>query len=187
MRPMKWVMGAALFGALAFVPGSPAAAQLDGGCSASGSWQKSGLFVDAEVVGDEVVTVPRKDVVDWDGSVTGPPGEYSGSISIDLPPPFGEIEIDSWSGDSDTTSNFGSEDYDLPKLLPAGVEFKVVGSHSDDNGTCSGYVWLEIEGGFFDSPLSIVALAITIILALILGWMIIPIIQSIFKASIRRV
>ena len=97
--------------------------------------------------------VQRSDTVDWQGSVAAPPGVYSGTIAVDLPPPFGEVEIDSWEGDSDSTANAGAKDYDLPSLVPAGVEFRVVGSHTDENGSCSGYVNLEIDGGPFDSAL----------------------------------
>ena len=46
------------------------------------------------------VEVRRTDDVDWKGSITGPTGDnaYSGSIKVDLPPPFGSLSIDSWSG-----------------------------------------------------------------------------------------
>jgi hypothetical protein len=42
--------------------------------------------------------------------------------------------------------------------VPAGVEFTVSGSHVDQNGTCSGSVRMEVEGGPFDSPLTAVSL-----------------------------
>jgi hypothetical protein len=136
------------------------AAQLDSdnGCQGSGSFREGGFSVDAATIGDSVVKVPRSDTVDWQGSVTAAPGEYSGSIAVDLPPPFGTVEIESWKGDSQTTSNSGAEEYDLPSLAPSGVTFKVVGSHSDENGSCSGYVNVEIDGGPFDSPLAPVSL-----------------------------
>jgi hypothetical protein len=134
------------------------------GCSASGIFREIGLEVDAAAIGDTVVVIPRSDVVDWQGSVAAPPGAYSGSISVELPPPFGEVEFHSWSGDSDTLSSAGDEDYDLPWLVPAGVEFQVSGSHTDENGTCSGFVNLEIDGGPFDSlaaPISLVGTVAT--------------------------
>ena len=52
----------------------------------------------------------------------------------------------------------------MPTLVPAGVEFRVVGSHTDENGSCSGYVNLEIKGGPFDSPLVYASLAGTVII-----------------------
>ena len=80
---------------------------------------------------------------------------------MELPPPFGSVEVDSWGGDSQTTSNSGTRNYELPSLVPAGVEFEAVGTHTDENGTCSGYVRLEIDGGPFDSPVAPVSLALT--------------------------
>ena len=127
------------------------------------TFRDTGLTVDAEAIGDEVVEVERSDTVDWQGSVTAPPGVYSGTIAVDLPPPFGEAEIDSWDGESDSTANAGVKDYDLTSLVPAGVEFRVVGSHTDENGSCTGYVNLEIEGGPFDSPLAPISLAGTVV------------------------
>jgi len=142
------------------VPAGKAAAHLDStnGCKGSGTFREDGLFVDAETVGDDVVTIPRSDTVDWEGSVAAPPGDYSGNIAVDLPPPFGKLEIDSWSGTSDNTGNAGSREYDLPSLVPAGVEFKVIGSHTDQNGVCNGYVRMQIDGGPFDSPLTPISL-----------------------------
>ena len=64
MRASRLVFATALFGSLFVAGSSPAAAQLDGGCSASGQWQDTDLFVDAETVGDEVVTI--------DGARSGP-------------------------------------------------------------------------------------------------------------------
>ena len=87
------------------------------------------MAVDAEEIGDKVVTIPRSDTVDWNGSVDAPPGAYSGSISVDLPPPFSEWKIDSWNGNSQTTANSGAKHYNLPSAVPAGVEFRVIGAH----------------------------------------------------------
>lgn len=153
MRIVRSVCAVALFGAVVVGSQSTASAQLDGTCSASAEWQGTELSIDAKGVGDEVVTIPRSGTVDWRGSVPSAPGEYRGNVTIQLPPPFGAIEVDSWSGDSATTSNSGSEEYDLPSLVPAGVEFRVEGTHTDDNGTCSGHVLLQVDGGPFDSPL----------------------------------
>lgn len=163
MRVVRSVSAVVLFGALFVGSQQSASAQLDGACSATGSWQGTDLIVDAQTIGDDVVIVPRSDTVDWTGSVSGAPGEYEGSVIVVLPPPFGSIEIDSWSGDSQTTANSGMEEYDLPSLVPAGVEFRVEGTHTDANGTCSGYVLLEVDGGPFDSPLTYVSLFGTIV------------------------
>lgn len=151
--------------ALAALAG-PAAAEVSGSCDGSASFlegtEADGPFtVDARDVGDEVIVVPRSDTVEWTGSVAAPPGEYSGELRLDLPPLLPDLAIDSWSGDSESTSNSGVEEYDIPSVAPAGVTIRVVGEHTDDNGTCSGYVNVEIEGGAFDSPVTYASLALT--------------------------
>jgi len=159
MGAMRWFVAAAGGGLLVLGSTSLAGAEISGtgDCTASGTWSAAGITVDAETA-DGVVTVPRSDTVSWEGSVAAPPGEYSGSVWVELPPPFGQVEIDSWSGNSQTTSNRGVYEYDLPALVPAGVEFVVGGEHTDANGSCSGSVTMEIDGGPFSSPLTAVSL-----------------------------
>lgn len=165
MRWGRWVAPAAVAGLVLVASAGKASAHLesDNGCQASGIFRGDGLTVDAESIGDEVVKIPRVDTVDWQGSVAAPPGVYSGTIAVDLPPPFGEVQVDSWDGESDNTENAGAKDYELSSsFVPAGVEFKVVGSHVDENGSCSGYVNLEIDGGPFDSALAPISLVATV-------------------------
>jgi hypothetical protein len=159
MSIMRWVIAGAGGAALLLGSASLVGAEISGtnGCQASGTWREGGFTVDAATaVG--VITIPRSDTVDWQGSVAAPPGTYSGSVWVELPPPFGQVEVDSWSGDSQTTSNSGSHEYDLPSLVPAGVEIVVGGEHTDVNGSCSGSVTVEIDGGPFSSPLTAVSL-----------------------------
>ncbi|MDO8362833.1 MAG: hypothetical protein Q7V88_08045 [Actinomycetota bacterium] len=162
MKTIRWAATGLLFGMLVAGSGRAANAELSGACQASGTWRTAGISVDAAAIGTEVVTIPRSDTVDWQGSVSGPPGVHHGSIWVELPPPFGSVEIDSWGGQGVTTSNSGAEEYDLPKIVPAGVEFQVVGEHVDANGTCSGSVRLRVSGGAFDSPLVYVSLLGTV-------------------------
>lgn len=162
MRFMRWSFAGTVFGLLLVGSTSTAGAGIDGisgsnGCAASGSWRKAGITVDAATA-NGVITIPRSDTVDWQGSVAAAPGKYHGSVWVELPPPFGSVEVDSWKGDSQTTSNSGAHEYDLPKLVPAGVEFTVAGDHADENGTCSGSVKVKVAGGKFDSPLTPVSL-----------------------------
>ena len=109
MNVLRWIVIGAGGGLLVLGSATMVGAEISGdnGCQATGSWQEAGLTVDAATV-DGVVTVPRSDTVDWQGSVAAPPGAYSGSVWVELPPPFGQVEIDAWSGDSQTTSNSGS-------------------------------------------------------------------------------
>lgn len=66
-----------------------------------------------------------------------------------------------WSGDTDTTSKGGVDDYDLPWAVPAGVEFTVRAEHTDDNGTCRASATMKIEGGPFDTPIAPISLGAT--------------------------
>jgi hypothetical protein len=161
MRWGRWVAPAVLAGVVLVVSADSASAHLDStnGCSGLGVLLSSRRAIDAAGIGDEVVKIPREDSIEWQASVAAPPGAYSGSISVDLPPPFGEAQIDSWEGESQATANAGVKEYDFPSMVPAGVEFKVLGSHTDENGSCTGYVNLEIDGGPFDSPLAPISLA----------------------------
>jgi len=164
MSRARWLAPAAAIGVAVLGFAGRAAADIDSsnGCDGTGSFREGGFVVDARDVGSNVVEIPRSDTVDWQGSVTAPPGDYSGSISVDLPPPFGTVGIDSWSGSSQSTLNSGAKEYDLPSIVPAGVEFRVVGSHTDANGFCNGFVNLKIKGGAFDSPLAPVSLVGTV-------------------------
>jgi hypothetical protein len=131
-------------------------------CSASGTFRDAGVTVDA-ATSSGVVTVHHTDTVDWTGSVTGAPGPYSGSVWVKLPPPFGTVTIRSWSGDSQTTSNSGTEHYNLPSMVPAGITFTVAGEHKDNNGRCAGSVQLQFDGSPLGSPITWVSLGGTAI------------------------
>jgi hypothetical protein len=165
MKWARWVTPAAAMGLVLVASGGRAAAHLEStnGCQGSGHFRDNGQTVDAEAVGDTVVEISRRDTVEWEGSVDAPPGAYSGTIAVDLPPPFGALQIDSWDGNSASTTNSGSKSYNLPSIVPAGVEFRLVGSHTDQNGSCSGYVNLEIKGGAFDSALAPISLVGTVL------------------------
>ena len=164
MGVVRWLVMGAGGALLVLGSASLAGAEITGtnGCQATGTWREEGITVDAATA-EGVVTIPRSDTVDWQGSVAAAPGAYRGSVWVELPPPFGRFEIDTWSGNSETTSNSGSEEYDLPALVPSGVEFVVAGEHTDQNGSCSGSVTVQIDGGPFSSPLTAVSLAGTAI------------------------
>ncbi len=170
MRIVRWTVagvtgGVVTMALLGLVPGAaPVGAEIEGdqGCQATVWFRDADVVVDAASVGaDEVVTVRRSDTVDWQASVDAPPGDYEGSVWVDLPPPLGRVEIDSWSGSSETMSNTGTEEYDLPKAVPAGVQFTVSGEHRDDQGTCTGTVTLAIDGSPWSSPVTWAGLGAT--------------------------
>ena len=166
-----FVIGSAASHASADVPGGS-------GCEGSATWLEDGLTIVAETDGGPY-TIPRSDTVSWEGSVTNAPGVYSGSVWVDLPPPFGEVQIDSWAGDSQTTSNSGTHEYDFPSLVPAGVEFKVSGEHIDENGGCSGSITLKIDGGPFDSPIAPISLGGTAVFGILTGLALKPLFKKV--------
>lgn len=167
MRSRYLALGAVAIGFVLVGSASPAHADIPGssGCEGSGLWLEDGLFVQAETAGG-VYEIPRSDTVEWEGSVAGPPGVYSGSVAIDMPPGFPDITVDDWGGDSESTGNFGAHEYDLPSVIPAGVEFDVVGVHVDENGGCSGTITFKIAGGAFDSPVTLISLGATALFAI---------------------
>jgi hypothetical protein len=157
------VLGLAAFSlaGLFLLTGAPSAAaapgHVDGGCTGSGAFEKGGFTATAAEEG--VVTIPEKDTVHWEGALPGDTGKvgYSGKIEVELPPPFGSLKIDSWSGTTDSTGNSGVKKYDIPAGVPRGVEFEVTGSHTQGPFNCSGFVKLKIDGSKF-GPATIVSL-----------------------------
>ena len=134
--------------AFLFMPAAADAAPttIGGPCDGSGTLQKLGKTVEAAESG--VVEIEYKDTVAWEGSITGASGEqsYSGNIEVDLPAPFGSLSIDSWKGTTDSTANSGTKDYDIPGWVPANVEFRVKGIHTQGSATCAGSVKLKLKG-----------------------------------------
>lgn len=161
-------MAAGTFGALLFV--APAGAVINGPCSGSGTFRNGlesggGSFtVDAST--GEVITVPLKDDVAWEGAIAIPARQrpVSGWVRIDLPWPLGGIDIDTWGKDgrvAGAVDNSGTESYDLPSVIPRGVEFRLEGEHHDVED-CSGYALIQVEGAATDSWAVWPALVLTI-------------------------
>jgi hypothetical protein len=168
-RQLGYAGGAlALAGGLLLAAAPPAAADLAepaGACVATGTWQAGGFTVvstDADPA--DVIEIPRADQVTWTGQVIGPdPGPerpIAGRISLQLPPPLGGVTVDDWSGTGTNVDSTGTESYDLPGLVPAGLVFTLHAEHRENGQLfCSGSAQLRIAGGAFDSPLVWVGLA----------------------------
>lgn len=124
--------------------------------------------VDADRPLGDVVVVPRSDTVEWSASTPATSGEYSGSVTVDLPFPLGSYKIEEWSGTVQTSTNSGTDSYDLPGVIPGGVEFRVSATHSDEAGTCNGSLTVKIEGRSFGSAVTPIALVTTVILGALL-------------------
>jgi len=163
----RGILLASILTGLGIAGAAPASAEINGPCTGSAEFQKGGFTVDAGDLGpDEVVEVPVADTVHWQGEISGVSGErdIAGSITVDLPWPLGEATIDSWDGSTEETGNDGVKKYDLPSMIPRGVEFEVNGQHSEDGEVvCTGTVKVKVEGGAFDSPLAPVALGGTVL------------------------
>jgi hypothetical protein len=159
---------AVVCGAFAFILPMPAGAApsvVAGPCQGTGAFQAGKFTKTAAETG--VVEIPRKDTVAWEGSITGVTGEsaYAGAIELETPAGLPTISIDSWKGTSDATSNKGEKKYDIPSWVPANVEFKVKGSHTQGGITCAGYVKLKIKGSAL-GPFSIGSLIGTVLTGL---------------------
>jgi hypothetical protein len=142
-------------GSLVFVPvhaADAAPAHVNGKCQGSGTFKSNGMKVLASEEG--TVTVPVKDDVAWEASITGAEGNqpYSGDIEVDMPWPFAAVSIDSWKGTTDSPSNSNVKHYDLPWFTPRGVEMQVTGSHTQGPLSCDGHVTIKVAGGAFKSP-----------------------------------
>ena len=155
---------------------APAGAVLSGGCTGEGTFavgskaDGKGPFAAQSIPSSKVITVPLKDSVTWSGSVPVPASQrtISGFVSVKLPWPFSGFTVDSWGGPSSKVQNNGVKDYKLPSLIPRDTEFKVYGAHHDANGVnCAGFVLVKVEGSYFDSFLTWIALAATVILLIL--------------------
>jgi hypothetical protein len=158
---------------------APAGATLAGGCKGEGTFavgskdSGKGPFVAEKIPASEVITIPLKDSVTWSGSVPVPAAQrdINGFVKVKLPWPFSGFTIDSWGGPSSKIENNGVKDYKLPSLMPRDTEFKVYGAHHDANGVnCAGFLLVKVEGSYFDSAVTYIALGATLIL-LILFWL----------------
>lgn len=123
-----------------------ASASLSGPCDAQG------VFDDGTVVNpktDNSAEVPSEGTVNWKGSIQVAAAEdmpYSGAIVLQLPVPLADVDLESWDGETDETSESGSYSYELPDLVPGGFEVGVTGSHTQAGVTCSGSVVLSVAG-----------------------------------------
>jgi len=160
-RVLLGVSAVAVGGIFLVVGASPASAKINGPCEGSGQFDKGGFTVSAAETG--VVTVPEKDTVNWEGSITPTDaGEqpYAGEITIELPPPFPAVKVDDWDGTTDATGNSDSKDYDIPSFVPRGVEFDVKGFHNQGSAHCDGSVTVKIDGSNV-GPISVASLALS--------------------------
>lgn len=161
---------ALITGACVILPGTLASADVvtpPGSCTATGHWvHQRYIRTSTSYVPSDVVAVPQKDTVDWQGhehgkpiGYFGPPRPIDGAVQVTVP--FGiKVTVWHWGGDkSPRYSNEGQESYNVPSLL-IGVRMKLSG-YEKDNGqlVCSGSVYVQVIGSRLKSPLGWIGLA----------------------------
>lgn len=163
---LRATIGLAVGGVLLLLA-APVAAQTDppnatGPCEARVELS-TGVVIDP-YVSSGVHEVPVSGTADYSGGVTAPvpvPRAISGEVYIEGPLGFRISVADDWSWSNDSSNSLAAEgtvDWDLPRWLPRGAELVVVGVHDDAGFTCRGSVTVQLEGGFFDSPLGAISL-----------------------------
>ena len=169
------VLGAALgFGT------APAGADVvtpAGACAGAGAWTKAKFTERMKTHSpDDVITIPRTDVVKWRGNLKGetpksevPRRDIDGEIVVVLP--VGQqIVVNKWDGTSVKGANRGRRPYNLP-ILFSGVKMKLEGHHAEDGKTvCSGSIWVQVDGGAASNPLTWAAVAGILLSGAALFW-----------------
>ena len=135
-----------------------------GSCAGTGTWEQA-RFTERSVAHapSDVIKIPRADTVRWTGRIrgfglgaTGPRRDIAGAVQLELP--IGQVDIDTWDKSSVRFANTGEHKYDLPSIL-IGVKMKVKGYHKDNGRTtCSGSVYMQIEGSATKNPFTWVAI-----------------------------
>jgi hypothetical protein len=156
-------IGAVLLVAVLALPAALASADVvapPGSCTATGQWVQAGFSKSStDYTPNDVVLIPQKDTVNWQGHESGkpigyfgPPRRIDGAVQVELP--YGiKVSIWHWSGDkSQRYSNEGQEKYNVPSVL-IGIKLKLSGDEND-NGTrvCSGSVYVEVKGSKLKNP-----------------------------------
>jgi len=158
------VVGAVVIGTAVAFPAALASADVvtpPGTCTATGHWVQGGFTRSStDYKPKDVVLVPQKDTVNWDGhefgkpiGYFGPPRPIDGAVQVAVP--FGvNVTIWHWGGhQSPRYSNEGQEAYNVPSIL-IGVKLKLSG-YENDNGkrVCSGSVYVEVTGSKIKNPI----------------------------------
>jgi hypothetical protein len=145
-----------------------------GDCRAEGTWQESGQDEkSADLAPGEVVTIPRKDTVDWVGALDDrqpgdevPERHVNGSFQLEIGGTW--QTIDDWDSDSTKAANSGSYDYSLPSVL-IGIEMPMRGRHYENGElVCAGNIVIVVEGSAFSNPLTIGGIAGLVIFGVML-------------------
>jgi hypothetical protein len=160
MRLFRLLVAIAIALLVPVLTSSPAAATIDGPCTASG--KISATTYDASRAS---VKIPRTGDVQWKGAINTGSGkrQIEGKVYIKLPPPFGKLQLaGSWDGPSSRYANSGTYHYDMPTVL-VGPKFVVFGHHAE-RGTvvCTGSIAVQLSGSPIKNPALIASLVLTV-------------------------
>jgi hypothetical protein len=172
LRRKRAAVSTAAFIAALILGAAPAAATVTGPCDGSAEWQDVDPALEV-VAGDveagEVVIIPLDATVRWMGAVDIPeppsPRDTSGTVEVELPFPFGFVQVGTWSTSGTQIDNSGTYTYDFPAIL-SGFEVTVQGKHWEGtltrsgDPTCSGTVTLALEG---TNPIGFIAGGLTLV------------------------
>jgi hypothetical protein len=163
--PFRYLVIGGLVAGMAFlVPAATASADVvkpPGACTATGHWLGAGFTKNStDYNSNDVIVIPQKDVVDWEGHELGKPIGYfgparpiDGAVTVTLPFDI-KVNVWHWGGDkSPRYSNKGQESYNVPSAL-IGIKLQLSGFEKDNhNLVCSGSVYLEVAGSKTKNPI----------------------------------
>jgi hypothetical protein len=145
---------------------APANAEVyEGSCTGSATFTDGTKVTESHSI-DDVVLVPEKDTVQWEGNThLDPPSDevpFFGNVSVALPR-FNWVVAD-WDGDTVEVKDKGSYTYEVPSFVPRGVQFEVTGEHTQQGQTCVVAVTMKVDGE--RGPEAIIAATGTAVFAL---------------------
>lgn len=138
---------------------------LEGPCNVTATISETGTNIDPSASGG-VYSAPLSGSASYNGSIAVDPGEgraIDGRVWVVTPPGLPSVTLKSWQDeDAENVSDAGTVTWDLPNLLPRGIEVTVEGFHNDEQN-CTGSITVKVDGGIFDSATGIGSAILTVI------------------------
>ncbi|MFN0027317.1 MAG: hypothetical protein ACKV2O_09090 [Acidimicrobiales bacterium] len=144
----------------------PLPASLEGPCQVQARLSPSGVVVDPSVSGG-VYEVPPTALIEYTAVLSDlqDPGSrlLQGQVGLDLPPPFGLVNVARWSEPGSSRGEDGTYRYNLPRRwAPTGVTLRVQAEHTEPALRCAGALTVRLTGPAFGSFLRPVALVLMV-------------------------
>jgi hypothetical protein len=165
----RWALAGLAIGGFVLLTPMPAGAVVGGSLNCQGhatitAANGKTYEVDAK---DNKATIPRDGEAQYTGSTSPISHNHSGSIKVDFGP-FAP-EVYTWSGKNAENKPSSTGVKKMPKVLkqvPPG-EYLLKGSHSGQDGACSGHIILVIDGSPLSNPIGVGAVAGTAVFGLL--------------------